>query len=143
MIEKIKVRSFSIDDSLQVLELLQEISRYQLLPIEAQNFAKEFIRQSGAQGFVALEGDVVIGFGSIVTYMRVRGGRCGVIEDVVVAKNFRRKGIASMIIAELMKFAQMGGCFKVSLESNNASRSIYKASGFDDGGQTMKHLFVK
>ena len=143
MIEKIKVRPFSIDNAPQVLELLQEISRHRLLPIEAQNFAKEFIGQPGAQGYVALEGDVVIGFGSIVTYMRVRGGRCGVIEDVVVAENFRRRGVASMIITELMKFAQKGGCFKVSLESNNASRSIYKASGFDDGGLTMKHIFIK
>ena len=143
MIEKIKVRPFSIDNALQVLELLQEISRHQLLPIEAQNFAKEFLGQSGAQGYVALEGDVVIGFGSIVTYMRVRGGRCGVIEDVVVAENFRRRGVASMIITELMEFAKKGGCFKVSLESNNASRSIYKTSGFDDGGLTMKHIFIK
>lgn len=138
MTSKFEVRQFSIDDAIQVGDLLQVVSSFQLSPLEAQNAAKKFIGQHGTHAFVAVKGGQIIGYGSVIGFVRVRGGRSAVIEDMVVAKKFQGKGVGKRILAELIKSAQVEGCFKVSLESSDNARTFYLAAGFEYGGESMK-----
>jgi ribosomal-protein-alanine acetyltransferase len=55
------------------------------------------------------------------------------IENVVVAKEYLRQGIASQLVSEIMKRARMGKSSEVILEvreSNLAARSMYEKMGF-------------
>ncbi len=55
------------------------------------------------------------------------------IENVVVAAGQRRRGIASQLIAELMRLAGQGRATSVLLEvreSNVAARALYQSLGF-------------
>jgi len=138
MSDQLRVRPFTIADASQVVELLQDVSRFQLLPGQAQDSAQAFVLQNSVYAFVALEDCKVIGFGSLFAFGRVRGGRVAVIEDMVVAKNFRGRGVGRLILDELIKSAQEEGCFKVSLESSDIAQSFYQAAGFEFGRQAMK-----
>lgn len=140
MSDQLRVRPFTIADASQVVDLLQDVSRFQLSPDQAQNSAQAFVMQNGVYAFVALEDCKVIGFGALFAYGRVRGGRVAVIEDMVIAENFRGRGVGRLILDELIKSAQEEGCFKVSLESSNIAQSFYQAAGFECGGQTMKRV---
>lgn len=141
MNNQLRVRSFTVADACQVVELLQDVSHYQLSLDQAQISAQAFVLQKGVHAFVALEERKVIGFGSLLTFRRVRGGRVAVIEDMVVAEKFRGRGVARLILDELIKAAKEEGCFKVSLESSYIAESLYKAAGFECGGQVMKRIF--
>lgn len=141
MTSEFELRQFSIEDTSQVVDLLQEVSSFQLSPLEAQNSVQKFIGQHGTHAFVAIKGGKIIGFGSVITFLRVRGGRTAVIEDMVVAKTFQGKGVGKQIIAKLIISAQSEGCFKVSLESSDNAQAFYLTEGFEYGGQAMK-LFL-
>jgi ribosomal-protein-alanine acetyltransferase len=55
------------------------------------------------------------------------------IENVVVAKEYLRQGIASQLVSEIMKRARRGKALEVILEvreSNRAARSLYEKIGF-------------
>jgi ribosomal-protein-alanine N-acetyltransferase len=55
------------------------------------------------------------------------------IENVVVEKQYLRRGIASLLVREIMKCARMGEASEVILEvreSNRAARSLYEKLGF-------------
>lgn len=55
------------------------------------------------------------------------------IENVVVGKEYLRRGIASLLVREIMKCARMGEASEVILEvreSNHAARSLYEKMGF-------------
>ena len=138
MNDELRVRPFLIEDAERVVELLQDVSVFNLNSSEARRSAESFLQQSGAYACVVSKGPQVIGFGSLFAFSRVRGGRSAVIEDMVVGKAFRGKGIGKLILNELLKYAQSEACFKVSLESSDGARSFYQTAGFKPGGQVMK-----
>ncbi len=140
MSNQFRVRPFNIADASQVVELLQDVSLFQLPPDQAKKSAQAFVMQNGVYAFVALEDCRVIGFGSLFSYGRVRGGRVAVIEDMVVAENFRGLGVGRLILDELIKTAQAEGCFKVSLESSDIAQLFYRTAGFVYGNQAMKRV---
>jgi GNAT superfamily N-acetyltransferase len=58
------------------------------------------------------------------------------IHDLIVHPNFRRRGVASQLLAAVEARARELGCCKVTLEvraDNAAGRSLYAARGFSPG----------
>ncbi len=141
MNQELKVQPFSVEDVEQVVDILQDVSVFQVTHNKARESAKNLIGQSNAYACVVLQGSQVLGFGSLFTFDRVRGGRSAVIEDMVVAKDFRGKGIGRLVLKELLRHARAEGCFKVTLESSEAARGFYQTAGFKSGGQSMKLIF--
>lgn len=138
---KPEVRPLAIEDAKQVIDLLQDVSTFNVPPDKVSELAKRFIEQNGSYACVVSQGSKIHGFGSVFLCNRIRGGRSATIEDMVVASEMRGKGIGKMVLGELLKYARVQGCFKVTLESSNAARDFYRAAGFKDGGQSMKLLF--
>ena len=87
---------------------------------------------------VAVDGDKVLGFGSLIIYQRLRGGKTALLEDIVADRSLRRSGVGSMIVSELLAHARRQGCFKVILEANEESEPFYTTFGFERGGALMK-----
>ena len=73
-------------------------------------------------------------------FQRVRGGKEAIIEDLIVSENYRKFGIGSKILRNLISEAKIQKCFKISLESNDQSEVFYSKQGFLKGGSTMKYF---
>ncbi len=82
--------------------------------------------------FVAEENGVILGTLTLVTY-RIPTGKKAWIEDVVVEKNARGKGIGKLLLEHAMQFAAEQGIPKIDLTSNPtrvAANELYKKIGF-------------
>lgn len=134
----IVIREFQDEDLTAVLRLLQDVSRYTPDADKREIYAQEFLASSYSLSLVAVNGDEVLGFGSLIIYRRLRGGKTALFEDIVADPSFRRSGIGSLIVSELLAHARKQGCFKCVLEANEESEPFYVTFGFERGGALMK-----
>ncbi len=61
------------------------------------------------------------------------GGKVAILEDMVVAKEFRRKGLGKELLHEAIAFAKQRGCFRLTLLTdfnNETAISFYQSAGF-------------
>lgn len=133
------LRPFAPEDAEQVVKLLQDVSAYQPDQNKIQELAQSFAEQKQNFACVAVNGEYVVGFGSLFVLSRVRGGRSAIIEDMVVSARVRGQGIGRSILEYLLAQARKEGCFKVSLESSDMAIQFYEAAGFTIGGHVMKY----
>lgn len=68
-----------------------------------------------------------------------RTGRCAYLMNIYVRKAFRNRGIAHLIVRQLMNFSKDRGCEKIYLETTNDGRQIYYDLGFMDLPDMMKY----
>ncbi len=64
------------------------------------------------------------------------------ITNIVVRKNFRKKGIGNELLTELIKLAKENGKEKITLEVNNtnlAAIKLYEKNGFKNVGFRKKY----
>tara|TARA_Y100000589_G_scaffold237821_1_gene225197 strand:+ start:2015 stop:2434 length:420 start_codon:yes stop_codon:yes gene_type:complete len=136
----IKIIPFKFCHYKELIKMLQEISSFYPDHSYLESIYKEFISQENLYSIVALSGKEVVGFGSIFFFKRVRGGKEGIIEDLIVSRNYRKLGIGSKILKKLISEAKVQKCFKICLESNNPSVDFYSKEGFLKGGLIMKYF---
>jgi len=137
---RIKIIPFQISHFNELIKMLQELSNFQPNNSRLDSIYKEFISQKNIYSIVAVLENEVVGFGSIFFFKRVRGGKQGIIEDLIVSRNFRNLGIGSKILEELISEAKLQKCFKICLESNSKSEVFYFKEGFLKGGSIMKYF---
>ncbi|HSB84002.1 MAG TPA: GNAT family N-acetyltransferase [Nitrosarchaeum sp.] len=66
------------------------------------------------------------------------GGKVGHIEDVVVDKNYQRKGIGEKIIKYLLKYAKESGCYKTILDCVDDVKPFYEKLGFKHNANALR-----
>ncbi len=137
MIGSIKLRQFAPEDIVQVVDLLQSVSVYRPDSVQILELARLFVGHEDSYACVVVQGDRVLGFGSLFILRRIRGGRSAIIEDVVVDAELRGRGIGRLVVTDLVAQARTRGCFKVSLEASDTALAFYEACGFSFGGQAM------
>ncbi len=138
MTAQVSIRAFISKDIDAVIDLLQDVSSYRPEAHTVPLLAQSFTAREDCYACVATQNCRLIAFGSVFILNRVRGGRTGIIEDVVVAADVRGQGVGRQIVDALVTAARVRGCFKVSLEAAASAQSFYAASGFKSGGQTMR-----
>lgn len=136
-------REFTANDFLDVLPLIQQVSAFTPNPEDQKQILLSFLNAENSYSIVVLQLDQIIGFGSIILYHRVRGGKTAIIEDIVIKQKFRNLGIGKQLIEKLIIFAKKNGCYKIILEANEQSRAFYSAIGFNTGGPVMKLMLDK
>ena len=65
----------------------------------------------------------------------------GYMEDIFVDENYRKKGIGSKLIEEVIKLAKEKKCYKIVATSRYKSENVhrlYKKLGFEDFGKEFK-----
>ncbi len=87
----------------------------------------------------------VIGFISFMTRKTIiHSGLCGLIDELVVSKKYRRKGVGKELIKAAVEECRKLRCCEVELstESTNVNaREFYKHCGFEETGVILeKHL---
>ncbi len=82
---------------------------------------------------VAKDGDEIVGALTVVLYL-IPTGKKAIIEDVVVDKEARGKGIASQLMEAAIEVARDGGARKIELTSRPsriAANNMYLKYGFE------------
>ena len=68
-------------------------------------------------------------------------GLAGHIEDVVVDKEVRGRGLGKHIIMKLVALARAAGCYKVVLDCSEANAPFYRKCGFEAKEVQMVRYF--
>jgi len=58
-------------------------------------------------------------------------GQYGIIENVFVEEKFRRRGVATRLVAEAVELAKKLGLYKITLTCNKSLVDFYKYRGFE------------
>ena len=69
-----------------------------------------------------------------------RGAKSGVVEDVIVAKKWRRRGIGRLMMHFALARCRQSGCYKLTLSSNlnrASAHLFYEAVGFARHGYSF------
>ena len=88
-----------------------------------------FINDQSNFGFVAVNNETIIGFASIHIIEKLNRRSC-LIEDVVVDKNERGKGIGKLLIEHLINFSKSKSRDKIILNSKESNIPFYNKLGF-------------
>jgi len=85
----------------------------------------------------------IIASGTIIVEPKIiRGGKSvGHIEDIVVAKHMRGKGISQQILNILKLMARENNCYKVILDCDDKVKNIYINNGFNIKSIQMAEYF--
>lgn len=85
----------------------------------------------------------IVASGTIIIEPKIirDGKNVGHIEDIVVAKHMRGKGISHKILNILKLFARESNCYKVILDCDNTVKNVYTKNGFNIKGIQMAEYF--
>jgi glucosamine-phosphate N-acetyltransferase len=85
----------------------------------------------------------IIASGTIIIEPKIMrdGKNVGHIEDIVVAKHMRGKGISSKILDILKEVAKKNDCYKVILDCNDKVKNVYIKNDFEIKGIQMVKYF--
>ena len=100
--------------------------------------AREFLQRRMAHGesvlFLAERKGGVVGFTQLFPmFSSVRAGRIWVLNDLYVAADARRSGVARSLLDAAARFAKDDGAARIVLETardNTAARALYRAAGW-------------
>lgn len=103
-------------------------------PEAAQWSQKDYLSllRAGSQGWIAAEQGRVLGF----VFMRKVADEVEIL-NLAVAPASRRKGVASLLLSEVLSWAKENWVANIHLEvraSNSAARKFYEAHGFRQHG---------
>lgn len=126
----------------EVLLLLQDISVFMPEEGELDDIWSVYKSQNQIHSIVALnKSDEVLGFGTLLVEAKIRGGKLGHIEDIVVHKSHRGSGLGKEIVLALAKSAEYRGCYKIVLNCSTANSGFYENAGLVVSGVSMQRLF--
>ena len=85
----------------------------------------------------------IIASGSIIIEPKIiRGGKnVGHIEDIIVKKHFRGKGVSQKILDSLKLIAREKNCYKVIVDCCETLKKVYIKNGFSVKGIQMAEYF--
>ena len=94
--------------------------------------------------FVYTIDEIPIGMATILVEQKIiHGGKCvGHIEDVVVDKQHRGKGIAKTLLQHCIAYGKNNNCYKVILDCGPDMISYYENCGFSSKNIGMAHYFT-
>lgn len=92
--------------------------------------------------YIALVGQEAVGTFTllIMDNLAHMGATSGVVEDVVVRHDCRRRGIGAKIVKRAIDLCRTQGCYKVALSSNEkreAAHAFYESLGFRRHGYSF------
>ena len=123
---------------LQTLDSLRQASNIDKKTAE-KIFDKINSNQDHIVAVAIIEGTVV---GSTTLLIETKfihnGGKVGHIEDVVVDKEYQKKGIGEKIIIYLLRYAKDQGCYKTILDCTDEVKPFYEKLGFKHNANALR-----
>ena len=131
------VQERDLDD---VIDLLQHLSQFR--PESTRSLFEEHSKQENVFSFVGKIDDGLVAYSSIMIEHKIRGGRLGHIEDVIVSPILQNRGIGSKMVQHLVAVAKERKCYKVVLASRAESQAFYEFLGFHSIAKSFE-LFLE
>jgi GNAT superfamily N-acetyltransferase len=148
--EKIEIEFAVENDLLQLVELLVELFSIEsdFSPDRGKQLqGLRLILQAPALGklFVLRVGGQLAGMANaLFTVSTAEGGLVLLLEDVIVSKPYRGRGLGSLLVKHVLEWAKENGLARVTLladQDNQAALDFYNKLGFD--ASNMKVLRYK
>ncbi len=143
-LSNISVRNLRSDNSdlSQFISLLKHLSVIDITVSRAKLIYSEKIASGDLVAVVCLN-DKIVGTATLLIEAKfIHNARVGRIEDVCVLPEFRKKGIATLLIDELCQTAKSKNCYKVLLDCKDEIKKVYEKSGFYQHEVTMRKNLV-
>jgi N-acetylglutamate synthase-like GNAT family acetyltransferase len=136
------IRKASITDLPKILDLYRELNPEddELDLCVAEAIWKKSEAKNTITYLVAVENNEVVGTCNIAIIDNLtRSGRpYGIIENVITAIKYRRKGIGKVLIEKAVELAKINNCYKVILLSSSKrfeAHKFYEAIGFNSNSK--------
>tara|TARA_A100001015_G_scaffold319641_1_gene443176 strand:- start:1316 stop:1759 length:444 start_codon:yes stop_codon:yes gene_type:complete len=136
----IVIRKLKQDDLTGVIELLKSNFNGSFTKNQISSAWLKYVNQDFNHSVVAICESKIVGHGSIVISKRLRGGNLGVIEDIIVHSNYRKKNVGKSIVNFLFDVAKDNGCYKVVLQCEEKNFNFYKKCNFETSGISMQRF---
>ena len=143
-----KIRNANSKDVSEITKLLGELGRPQpknkLERAKFQKLIHQYLSDNDKQILLAEDDSKLVGMASLVFLPRLNQSKPELwIPDLVVSKDYRRKGIGKELIKACVKIAKTKNCFRIRLESGNKRKDtheFYKKIGFEQYALTFRKV---
>ena len=140
-----EIRELKLNDyELNYFELLSQLSQVtKPSKKEFEYYFNKIISNNNHKIFVIEEDGVIVANVTIILEQKfIRGCKCIChIEDVVVHKDYRGKGIASKLLDFVKGYAQQNNCYKIILNCSQDYKKFYEKNGFIEKNIQMEIRF--
>lgn len=143
MIDDLEIAKATTADIPFILKLYAQIDNDETLSLDKANriFSKFGIYPNYSL-YVAKIADKIIGTFEllIMDNLAHKGAPSGIVEDVVVDKDYRSKGIGKKMMEYAKDVCQKNGCYKLTLSSNihrDIAHKFYENLGFEKHGYSF------
>lgn len=140
-----EIRELKLTDyELNYFELLSQLSQVtKPSKKEFEYYFNKIISNNNHKIFVIEENGVIVANITIILEQKfIRGCKCIChIEDVVVHKDYRGKGIASKLLDFVKGYAQQNNCYKIILNCSQDYKRFYEKNGFTENNIQMEIRF--
>ena len=140
---EIKIREIEEDDLekgfLETLDFLRNTSSID------KNKAKEILKKIKQNPnhiiYVAIDDKKIIGSTTLLIEQKFihDGGPVGHIEDVVVRKDYERRGIGIKLVTSMLERAKEKNCYKTILDCKDDVKQFYERIGFKRESNCMRY----
>ena len=138
------IDSLKKTDYQSFLQLLEQLTVVGSSEIGYEEFCKR-VDSINSHVFVIREIGTcrVVGTGSVLIEKKFIHslGSVGHIEDIVIDKGFRGKGLGKLIVTHLVQYAKSKGCYKTLLNCSEDKVGFYEKCGFKGRGVEMAQYF--
>lgn len=115
------------------LSLLEQLTIVEKEKISYNDFEIFVNNLSHHHSIIVIEyNNIIIASGSLLIENKIihNMGKVGHIEDIVIDKDYRTKGLGRKIIENLLKICQQVNCYKVILNCSEENVGFYEKNGF-------------
>ena len=141
--EKIEIREIEEGDIekgfLETLDFLRNASS--LDKNKAKEILKKIKQNTDHIIHVAIDDEKIVGSTTLFIEQKFihDGGHVGHIEDVVVRKDYERKGIGIKLITSVLERAKEKNCYKTILDCKDDVKQFYERIGFKHESNGMRY----
>jgi GNAT superfamily N-acetyltransferase len=143
MIDELVITKAIISDLPAILKLHAQIDNEEILKInEAERIFNKFQLYPNYSLYIAKIKDKIIGTFELLIMDNIahKGTPSGIVEDVVVDKDYRSKGIGKKMMKYALDVCHQNGCYKLTLSSNihrDRAHIFYESLGFKKHGYSF------
>ncbi|CAG9315239.1 unnamed protein product [Blepharisma stoltei] len=149
-IEGIVIRRLESGDFQKgIIELLSTLTKVGNLTEEIFCRTLSFMNSRPNEYYVIVFEDLatqkLVAHGTLLVEQKLlyEGGKCGHIEDVVVAKNCQGRGIGKQLVTFLVNLSRELGCYKVILDCKDEIKGFYEICGLEQRFVCMAKYHMK
>lgn len=132
------------DYYLEYFELLSQLSEIKKCSLEVFLFYLDNIKKNNNHKiFVIEDNNKIIGNITVILEQKfIRGcKKVGHIEDVVVHKDYRGKGLARKLLYFAENYCKKNNCYKIILDCSEEYKKFYEKNGFSEKNIQMENRF--